>query len=437
MPARSDSAAYWAPIYNAFDPFQPVPADRLDDWYVQRPDTPLGAILTRLAPEKLPDRLVLVGHPSSGKSTELTRVAAELAGDRYGYFVVRIDLSRNLNVDRANQIEVLFLIGAAAYKLAQEAGLRPDEARFQDLVEALQTLVRTHTENQEFKLDVGQILRGLVCFGAGLLGGAPGAVAAAGAMEVLGDFNFTSGTDQSIVKKTEVEPKINEILGHVNRILEDVGKHRDRAPVLLVDGLDRVRDEEVTQMLFVRNRFLADVGCRVLYTAPVYVYYRPEFAPVRQAFQTIPFPNVRLRHRDTKASDGQGYQAMRRVVTQRLRAPGIDRADAIETGALDALIAASGGLMRDLIRLVRDAAVRAEIDGKRRIDLSVARSAVAALRREYEAQITPRHQAVLKEVGKTKRRTEDPECDLLLKGNFILSYSNQDIWFDVHSVLSR
>ena len=435
MPA-ADVSQYWTPVYNVFNPFQPVPPEKLEAWFVERPDSPLSVILTHFRPDHLPERLILVGHPSSGKSSELARLAADLAQARFGYFVINLDLSRNLNIERVNQVEVLFLMGVAAYKLAEEAKLEPDHKRFDALVKALETLVKTHTENETFEINMNSLLRGLVCFGAGALAGPVGAAAAIGAMEVFRDFNFISGTDTNVVRKVEVEPKISEMLGHVNGILDDVRSKAGKPLALRIDGLDRVRDEAVTEMLFVHNRFLAEVGGRVLYAAPVYVYYQPEFAPVRQAFQTVPFPNVRLRQRDhPQAGDEAGYAAMRQVVNRRLGSVGYLPNNTIAREALDRLIAASGGVMRDLIRLVRDACVRAEIAGQTKIDSETAHTVVAALRREFEAQLTPKYQHVLDEVRKSKRRTEDPECDLLLKGNFILSYSNDNIWYDVHSIL--
>ncbi len=437
MQTSNDLAKFWTPVFNAFNPFQPIPREKLEAWFVERPKGPLEAILRYFGPGRGPERIIFAGHRSSGKSSELTRLTMRLAEPDYGYFVVNLDLSRNVNnINQVNQIEVLFLIGVAAYKLAQDAGLSPDKSRFEALVKSLETIARTHTENDMYSIDTASLLRGLVCFGAGIAAGPVGAAIAAGVTEVFRDYIFVSGTDTNVVRKVEVEPQIREMLKHVNAILEDVAVKANKPLMLLVDGLELVQDEDVADWLFVRNRFLADVAGRVLYTVPVFMYYQPQFAPVRQAFQTMPFPNVLLHHRDQPhLKDEGGYTAMRQVVNRRLESLGHRPEAIIAPGALDILIAASGGLMRDLIRLMRDAGVQAEIAGQRRIEPETARSAVDALRSEYEAQLKPPHQRVLDEVRKTKRLTEDAECDVLLKGNFILSYLNDRIWYDVHSIL--
>jgi hypothetical protein len=91
--------------------------------------------------------------------------------------------------------------------------------------------------------------------------------------------------------------------------------------------------------------------------------------------------------------------------------------------------------MRDLIRLVQDSAAKAEVAGQDRIDETIAEETIADLRRLYEAQLNPKYEAELERVRQTHRLTGTLECDELLYGNFVLSYVNRDIWFDVHSIL--
>ena len=68
----------WAAISNAFTPFDPVPPSKLDQWFVERPSGTVEYLLRTLSPEKLPRRHILVGQLASGKSSELTKLAAEL-----------------------------------------------------------------------------------------------------------------------------------------------------------------------------------------------------------------------------------------------------------------------------------------------------------------------------------------------------------------------
>jgi len=392
-------------------------------------------LVNELEPEKTPKRTILVGHPSSGKTTELTKLAAEL-GARYDYFIVRIDLDQNLDIERANPVEVIFLMGAAVYKVAEaELSDKPDVSLFEQLKGELETLVRTHTANDSFSINVGDVLANLIVFGASALAGPVGAMAAAAATKVLRPFRFVSGTNTEIVRKLEVEPEIEDMVDALNAIVEDVEAKARRPLLLIVDGLDRPRDPDVIELNFAEKKYLAKPVCRVVYAAPMWVYYKPRFATVRARFPVREFPNIKLYDRDTGKKESRGYATMREVVNKRLASLGLRPADVIAKPALDLLIHASGGVMRDLIRLVREAAAGAEIAGASKITKTLAEKAVADLRRQFEAQLLPKHREVLAKVRKSHQRTDDEICDELLQGNFILSYINDEVWFDTHSLL--
>jgi len=430
------SPHYWTPVYNAFDPFSPVPPDKLEAWFVERPRRPVDALLRRLDPGRLPQRTILVGHPASGKSSELTQLAAELAR-RYDYFVVRLDLEPNLDIERVNPLEVLFLVGAAIYKVAQaELEDKPNPELLQEMVRGLETVVRTHTDNKEFTLNVRDLLAGLICFGATVIGG-PGAGAAARALTgAVTGFRFVSGTNKEIVRRLEVQPSLKEMVERLNVLIDEVQAKAGRPLVLIVDGLDKPRDEDTVALNFLHTPYLADIRCRVVYAAPMLVFYSPRFAQVRARFPILPFPNIKLHKRGApEKRDQEGYRTMREVVQRRLHSLGLTPERVIAPEALDDLIRGSGGVMRDLIRLVQDAALNAESEGKDRIDRAASGRALADLRMLYEAQLTPPYRSVLERVRDTNQRTEDRECDELLQGNFVLSYLNDDVWFDVHSIL--
>ncbi|MFQ6016134.1 MAG: hypothetical protein ACE5NP_11925 [Anaerolineae bacterium] len=429
----------WIDVHNAFDPVQPVPPDKLDAWFVERPQSPLTVLLSDLHPEKVPKRAILVGHDASGKSTELTKLAAELA-ERYGYFVVRINLEQNLDIERANPVEVVFLMGAAIYKVAEaELERKPTRKPLETLKGDLETLVQTHTANKGFSIDLAELLGNLICFGASFLGGSSlGETVKTVAEKVIPPFRFVSGTNVEVVSRLEVEPQVERMVGHLNEVIEEVQEKAGRPLVLIVDGLDRPRDPNVIALNFSEKKFLASPACRVVYAAPIWLYYSPRFATVRNHFPTVlEFPNIKLYHKDDREQkDKKGYATMRQVAHKRLQDLDLEPNDVITPRALNLLIQGSGGVMRDFIRLVRDAATKAEIASKPRIDVLVAEKALSGLRRLYEAQLNPLHRQILAKVRETHQRTEEKECDDLLKGNFVLSYLNDEVWFDVHSILT-
>ena len=203
--------SFWTPVYNAFNPWEPLHPEQMAAWYVARPHSPLQALMAELSPDRGAQRVLLLGHRSSGKSTEMVKLATELA-QRFNYLVVRIDLTQNLEIGKVNPIEVLFLLGSAIYKVARrELERKPRAELFDRLVGNLEILVREHTESKTFEVDKKGLLDNLVCFGAGLLAGPVAAGMTKAIVELAtSPFKFASGTNIQLARKLEVQPQVRD-----------------------------------------------------------------------------------------------------------------------------------------------------------------------------------------------------------------------------------
>ncbi len=54
----------WTAVSNTFVPFEPVPPDKLDEWFVTRPDGPLENLVRQLSPDRVPQQYILSGTAS-------------------------------------------------------------------------------------------------------------------------------------------------------------------------------------------------------------------------------------------------------------------------------------------------------------------------------------------------------------------------------------
>lgn len=441
----------WILISNTFAPFESVPPDKLDEWFVSRPDSPVTMLASLLSPDRIPQRRILVGQPASGKSSEMTKLASELE-KRHNALVVRFDMMDNIEVERANPIEVIYIMGAAVYKAAASQlppDRQPERQLIEDLTNGLETLVQTHTENSSFKIDLTKLIEGIVVFAGAALIGPVGAVAGIAAAKGAGSFlskinpfRFTSGTDTKLVRKVEVEPNVQAMADTLNAIIDDVTVKSNRPLILLVDGLDKMRDEEVISLNFLENDYLNRPKCSVLYAGPLDVYYAPQFGGVRARFYVVPFSHVKLHDRNTPDQIYEGgYEVLREVVRRRVESIGMKVEDVIEMDALDMIIKGSAGVMRDFIRLVQSATLQAEIAGKDRIGKPEAAKVLNEIRRQLQAQLTPEYKEVLRKVRQTHERLggkdDGEKCDLLLRNDIVLSYFNDDVWFAPHAALTE
>ena len=73
--------------------------------------------------------------------------------------------------------QVIFLMGVGVFKVAAASlpqDRQPKRGLLEELKEGLEALVRTHTDNEKFALDLGKVLAGLVAFGGAAVGGLSG-----------------------------------------------------------------------------------------------------------------------------------------------------------------------------------------------------------------------------------------------------------------------
>ncbi len=443
----------WATISNIFSPFDPVPPSLLDDWFVERADQSIDYLVNLLSPERLPGQHILVGQPASGKSSELTKLASELR-KKYDALVIRFDMTDNTDVERADPVEVIFLMGAAIFKAAAAElpdRRKPNRQLLENLKSSLESLVHTHTANKRFDINLDKLLGGLIVFGGAALAGPIGAAAGLAissdtskTVQTLAQrfmpFRFTSGTNSQVVRRLEVEPDVEAMIDGLNAIIDDVRLQAEQPLVLLVDGLDKLRDPDVISLNFLEKKFLNGPNCSVLYTGPLDLYYSPQFGEVRARFLVAPYPHIKLYDRhNSNAVDDSAYEIMRQVVYRRLETEQFEPEAIIAPDVLNLLIKGSGGVMRDLIRLMQSATLEAELAGKTRIEEREAKRVLNALRRQLMAQLTPDYHDVLQHVRDTQQRAggdEGEKCDLMLRNDIVLGYVNDDIWFDAHAALT-
>jgi hypothetical protein len=168
----------------------------------------------------------------------------------------------------------------------------------------------------------------------------------------------------------------------VNEIISELeAKSPDKPLLLLVDGLDKFPLERARSVL-AESPMLSKLNCWAVYTAPIAL--RSEFSQLGRFFYTLPFPIIKLYERGRRQEHYEpGYETMRSVVHRRLEGLGLRPKEVIAEEALDLLIAMSGGVMRELILLMREASVNAKREGKSSIQLDEVRKAAYFRRRQY------------------------------------------------------
>jgi len=435
----SVTEAEWKEMYAVFDPTARVEyEDR--DLFVSRPGAVAESIADdlRLGLEK-EGKWVVCGAMGSGKSSELVELAHRLQST---HAVIGLDLPQSVaRIDRIQPAEVLYLVGLAAIRAARELWHHEVAELSQT---ALHTAFRPLLGANQVEINPGEIIQGVSLLVAHTAGLPVGAIAGAG-RAIAGALprrrkrtTPLGGVTRSI---GDGDPELAQLRIAVDAILEDVASVR--APVVLVDGLDKIVTQEPIRALFSDSRVLAEPRAPVVYTGPITLMLATEWQATASLFRRERLANVVLRvpARDDVSISAEriaeGRAAMRNVIEKRLRRVG-DRTieDVFEPPALERIIDMSGGLLRDLIHLVNRAVRACLRQSAPRITLEIAEAAITEMRKEFEVTLNSRRVAELIHVANTGEPSGNGEesAELLLRG-YVLPYANGRVWFEPHPLL--
>lgn len=236
---------------------------------------------------------------------------------------------------------------------------------------------------------------------------------------------------------------INGFLDHAR----DVLKAADKPARLLIvqDNLDRLRGDAPRRLFEQGGHMLTEVRADIIYTAPLALNLAP-FDLRAIFFHTFTMPNAKVRLRDGKPHK-PGVDGLLALVGKRLELSLIFENERVPRF----LIEKSGGSVRDLIRLLDDAQLEAQVDDKTVVDLASAKAAVKKLSVNFTRVLLPGsvYYPILAEIHRTKREfniadgepttervTEARKFFAELIGNgAVLEYNGNDSWYDVHPAL--
>ena len=227
---------------------------------------------------------------------------------------------------------------------------------------------------------------------------------------------------------------INILLDDLQIQLKDKGK---RGLVIIVDGLEKIilktlaEDTPLTShssIYIEHGEHLKTPRCHIVYTMPVSLLIEEH---VGEVFVDAPLVMPMVKVRDSEGNEYPGGIAkMCEVVHQRVDAPEVFvEPDTI----LKELCLASGGHVRDFLRLIRYACRYADD----KIDSRAAQRAISELVREYDYLVKDDDIEKLVKIHEERRIPSDPEYARLSHQLLALEYRNEDRWADVHPMVKQ
>lgn len=367
-------------------------------------------------------RFLLTGHSGCGKTTELYRLKDALI--EAGFAVVYFDAGFEFDLQKQN-VDWWSVLLEMIWQLDEQLRQPPFDihipaAKLDDAVEWLARVVTKKTERRDMEASLSTEFQAEA--------GLPFFAKAKAAIKAL--VKVGSSTVKDIQLEAERRPgvlhdAVNDIISAAQHALRQRGH---RGLVIIADGLEkiplRVLADRVTthNAVFIHNgRHLKAPLCHLVYTLPLALLYSENIGQVFPE-QPILMPMVRVRHRDRQRENKQALALMQEVVTRRV-APTV-----FAPGVIKMLALASGGHIRDFLRLVHEAAS----GFGDRITKADARRVIAGMIDLYNRTIQQEFIAPLDYVSQYDELPGGPYDGDLVNRLLVLEYRNHETWMALH-----
>jgi hypothetical protein len=437
----------WRELYGRFDPELPARAE----WRAPRPHSPAKKMLETLDRPFGTPRILLMGTVGTGKTTELLRVAEEREQRE---LVVFLDLERHFTnivkdpnaLYRIQAWEVCFLAGLAlVYQFKERLGFELDPAMVTQLGKAWHGLAEA-TKTPTPQLDLGSFAKEALELGAtlattGALGmeAAGAALALKGAKTVIGSmrsWNWTLPLGRSEKAVPDQDRHVQELLAAVNLLIGEV-QQQHRKVLLVIDGLDRIRDLPRAKALFVESQLLSQLICPLVVCGPFALRHDVATAGVR-GFKATALVNEPVLNHGDPSLPGDGVKFFRELYAQRVNDLGPEALGLVSAPLLEELAYRSGGRARDFVRFIRSLAEVAWDQDAATATPELVKQVLDEWRLRQETGLNTDHIRLLQEVMKDPEHRLPPG-DLaheLLDYQHLLPYPNDSEWYYPHPLLT-
>jgi hypothetical protein len=367
-------------------------------------------------------RIAFLSHRGAGKTTELKRICADLSSHFVSLYVVT---NETLDPRFVTIEDLLLSFVIELERLFEERKTPLDEElvtkvfTWFDEVTRESTWSRSKSGEAKAEAGVGVALKTIFKFG----------------VELKGLLKTESTYRESVREAFRRYPSaliahVNTVLNAANAILEKEGK----TLLVVLDNMDRYDPTVAAQLLVRSGARLRELQCNMIVTPPIALHYQPDGESIETYFQPQVMSTLRLRKKEQSYTqfdeDGLGRSLLIKALEKRMNVAKLIP----DTAALDRLILASGGAIRDLLRLVRESILRADADVLTKKDVD---RAVAVVRSEMRDRININGWAqTLASIAITKQVNAAADCMTVLFHRLALKY-NGEVWYDIHPLVAE
>lgn len=397
--------------------------------------------ITYYSPDE-PTCALFTGHIGCGKSTELLRLKKDLEAE--GFHVVYFESSEDLDMADVDIGDVLLAIAQRVGNSIEALKLAQPNI-FRELLQKAERLLLTEIDIPQAEMNVP----GVGSVGYNLDDGVSLAMG-------IGKITVRAKNDSML------RDRLNAFLGpQKNRLLEAINKELlepaiaqlkqqgKKGLVVIMDNLDRVDNRPKShgrpqqEYLFIdQSDCFTGLRCHTLYTMPLALKFSGEYGHLTQRYTEDPrVLSMVPVQRENGSESEEGMALLQQMVLARAF-PDLAEGDRLahltqvfeSEAVMDRLCRASGGHVRDLLRLLSGWIKKS----RRQLPLTAEalEQVIRERRNEMSLQISPKEWELLRQVRETKRVGGDEGYKTLVHSRLVFEYRDQGMsWFDVNPLL--
>ena len=381
--------------------------------------------------QKKVEHILFVGYRGCGKSTELNRLQQDIQDK---FLVINYSIQKELNPLSINYIELFIVTMERLFEAAEEHKL--------DIKQELLDNVLRWTRTKEIEEISDDYISMDIEAGTEVKVGVPYL------HNFFAKFKAAAKTSESLKTKlkTNIEPKLSELIDLCNSLIWEVRLQLDqrngRDLIIIIEDLDKILLEQAKKLFNNYSIHLVRLNANVIFTFPIALYYSTYYNDIKTYFSnSYELPMIKVRNKDGSENPA-AIEAMKDIVAARM-----DLDLFADPDILKSMILHSGGCMRDLFLMIKEAAEHALDYEREKIEEADRLRAYNLLKKEYKNSIADNrlgevlyeaenYYKILAELAKsTNKQAENTEEVMHLRQNLSILGYNGEGWVDVHPLI--
>lgn len=419
---------------------KPLELDQLEEYYVPaqegRGANPTWRIKNLLSKNQdINTHILFAGYRGCGKSTELNRLQKELQHD---FLVVNFSVMEELDVVSLHYIELFIVTMEKLFTFANDNNLDINQEYLDSINHWMDT-----TEIKEIRDKY---------LGAESEIGGDGKITIPFLASFFTKFKASAKVSKSLkeVLTTNVEPKLSQLIDLCNQLINEIRSNLSsigkKDMLLIMEDLDKVPLDRAKELFFNYSKQLTLLQINCIFTYPIALFHSPLSKTIGINFHTTyELPMIKVHQKDNhEVIDTGGVEIMKDIISKRMDPNLFEDASIM----MDA-IKYSGGCIRDLFTLIKEAADNALEFERDKITKKDFKQAYYKLKKEYDNTIADKSdekgkvitsvsdyfEALVTLVNSDTKKPENTDVVLDLRQNLTILGYNGEGWCDVHPIV--